>query len=257
MLKKLIIGNWKMNPKDSKTAQADFLAIKKGASSYKNVDVSIAPPFIYIKELSKNKSVNFAISAQNMSAETEGAFTGEISSNMLLGCGVKYVILGHSERRAMGETSEFINKKIKIALKSKITPVLCVGEADREQGMWYLGKIKTQLEECLAGVSKNLVSQIVIAYEPIWALSSTENRRDATPTDYEEMRIYIRRVLNDMFGMKTVEKIKILYGGSVDEKNAQGFLKEGGADGLLVGRASLSPKKFVEIVKIANECFQK
>ena len=114
-------------------------------------------------------------------------------------------------------------------------------------------KIKTQLEECLAGISKNLVSSVVIAYEPIWAISTTENRKDATPVDCEEMRIYIRKVLNDMYGMKVVEKMKIIYGGSVDEKNARGFLVEGTADGLLPGRASLTPKKFLEIIKIANE----
>ena len=253
MNKKLIIGNWKMNPKDSKTALAHFLSIKKGLSVYKNVDVAVAVPFVYMKELSKSASASMSLCAQNISAEIEGAHTGEISGNMLRDCKVTYAIIGHSERRALGETNEFINKKIKMALKAKITPVLCVGESDREHGMWYLGKIKTQLEECLAGISKNLVSSVVIAYEPIWAISTTENRKDATPVDCEEMRIYIRKVLNDMYGMKVVEKMKIIYGGSVDEKNARGFLVEGTADGLLPGRASLTPKKFLEIIKIANE----
>ena len=250
--KKIVIGNWKMNPKSSKIAQTNFLAIKKGVSLFKNVEVAIASPAIYIKELSKAVSVNFSLCAQNISSEQEGAFTGEISASMFADSKVKYVIIGHSERRELGETNEFINKKIKTALKTKLIPVLCVGESDRENGMWYLGKIKTQLEECLVGISKNLVSEVIIAYEPIWALSSTQNRRDATPTDYEEMRIYIKRVLNDMYGASVVEKIRIIYGGSVDEKNAQGFLVEGGADGLLPGRASLTPKKFIEIVAIAN-----
>ena len=251
--KKLIIGNWKMNPKSAVIAKQNFLAIKKGVSTFKNVDVSIASPFVYLKELSKSVGAVFSLSAQNVSTELEGAFTGEVSGSMLADCKVKYVIVGHSERRALGETDEQINKKIKMALKAGIIPVLCVGESDREHGMWYLGKIKTQIEECLAGISKNVVGGVVIAYEPIWALSTTANRRDATPTDYEEMRIYIKKVLNDMFGMKVVEQIKIIYGGSVDEKNAQGFLVEGGADGLLPGRASLTPKKFIEIVKVANE----
>jgi len=257
MNKKLIIGNWKMNPKSSKLALVNFVSVKKGISGYKNVDVAVAAPFVYLKELSKSVSAGIALAAQNLSGEQEGAYTGEISGNMLADCKVKYVIIGHSERRALGESNEFINQKIKMALKAKLIPVLCVGESDREHGMWYLGKIKTQLEECLAGISKNLVSSVVIAYEPIWAISTTENRRDATPTDCEEMRIYIRKVLNDMYGMKVVEKIKIIYGGSVDEKNARGFLVEGGADGLLAGRASLTPKKFLEIIKIANESFVK
>ena len=243
-----------MNPKNAKISKEHFLAIKKGVSVFKKVDTSVAAPYIYLKELSKNTSSALSLSAQNISSDLEGAHTGEVSGTMLSDCKIKYVIIGHSERRALGETDEQINKKVKMAIKAKITPVLCVGESDREHGMWYLGKVKTQIEECLAGISKNLVENVVIAYEPIWAISTTANRRDATPTDCEEMRIYIKKVLNDMFGMKVVEKMKIIYGGSVDEKNAQGFLVEGGADGLLPGRASLTPKKFIEIVKIANEC---
>ena len=252
--KKLIIGNWKMNPKTAKTAKESFSAIKKGVLIFKNVNTVIASPFVYLNELSKISSASLALGAQNISSELEGAFTGEVSGNMLADSKVKYVIIGHSERRALGETNEQINKKIKMALKADVTPVLCVGESDREHGMWYLGKIKTQLEECLAGISKNLVLNVIIAYEPIWAISTTANRRDAVPTDCEEMRIYIKKVLNDMFGMKVVEKTKILYGGSVDDTNAGGFLNEGGADGLLVGKSSLTPKKFIGIVKIANDC---
>ena len=257
MSKKIIIGNWKMNPKNATLAKGNFDAIKKSISSFKNVDVALAAPFVYLKELSKLSSAGLSLAAQNISTVSEGAFTGEISGSMLADCKIKYVLIGHSERRAMGETNEYINKKIKLALKSKITPVLCVGESERETGMWYLGKIKTQIEECLVGISKNLVSNIIIAYEPIWAISTTANRKDATPHDCEEMRIYIRKVLNDMYGISVVDKIKIIYGGSVDEKNAQGFLVEGGADGLLPGRASLTPKKFAAIVKIANDSFVK
>ena len=252
--KKIIIGNWKMNPKTAKLALDNFVAIKKGVAVYKNVDVVIAAPFVYLKDLSKIASKSCALAAQNVSHEVEGAFTGEVSASMLAAVKTSYVIIGHSERRALGETNENINSKIKLALKNGMTPILCVGEADREHGMWYLGKIKTQLEECLVGISKNLMSSIIIAYEPIWALSTTVDRRDATPKDYEEMRIYIRKVLSDMCGVKIVEKIKIIYGGSVNEKNAEAFLVEGGADGLLPGHASLFPKKFIQIVNIANEC---
>jgi triosephosphate isomerase len=117
--------------------------------------------------------------------------------------------------------------------------------------MWYLSTVKTQLEECLAGLSKNTLSKIVIAYEPVWAISSTLDRRDATPEDFEEMHIYIKKVLADLYG-HGASAGRILYGGSVDEKNAAAFLSIG-ADGLLPGKASLSPKKFISIVKIANE----
>ena len=254
--KKIIIGNWKMNPRTSKLALENFNAIKKGVATYKNVDVVIAAPFVYLKDLSKVASKSCALAAQNVSHEIEGAFTGEVSASMLADTKTSYVIIGHSERRALGETNQNINNKIKLALKNGLTPVLCIGESesDRQNGMWYLGKIKTQLEECLVGISKNLMSSIIIAYEPIWALSTTVDRRDATPKDYEEMRIYIRKVLSDMCGVKIVEKIRIIYGGSVNEKNAEAFLVEGGADGLLPGHASLLPKKFIQIVSIANEC---
>lgn len=250
MSKKLIVGNWKMNPRTRAVASANFLAVKKGVTAYKNVTVAIAAPFVYLPELAKLSSAGLSLAAQNLSAEKEGAFTGEVSGGMLAPLKVKYVIIGHSERRALGETNELINKKIKVALAAKITPILCVGERERDHDMWYLSVVKTQLEECLAGLPKNAVSKIVIAYEPVWALSSTENRRDATPEDCMEMRIYIKKVLSDMFG--SAASVPVLYGGSVDEKNTGEFLGAGGADGLLVGKTSLTPKSFINSIKIAN-----
>lgn len=255
MRKKLIVGNWKMNPRTVALARSNFLAIKKGAKECKNVTAAIAAPFVFLPELSKSASAGLALGAQNVSAEKEGAFTGEVSAAMLSGMKVSYVIIGHSERRSLGETNEFINKKIKIALASGLTPIICVGEKERTEAhdMWYLSVVKTQLEECLAGLPKAAVGKIVIAYEPVWALSSTANRRDATPDDCVEMHIYIKKVLSDMFGAGAGMNATILYGGSVDEKNALGFLTAGHADGLLPGRASLTPKTFISILKIANE----
>ena len=253
MKKKLIVGNWKMNPRGVVLARTNFLAIKKGIAGCKNVTAAIAAPFVYLPELKKTASGGLSLGAQNVSAEKEGAFTGEISAGMLAELKVKYVIVGHSERRALGETNEFINRKIKAVLAEKMTPILCVGEKERDDHMWYLGVVKTQLEECLAGIAKNAINRIVIAYEPIWAISSTALRRDATPEDCVEMRIYIRKVLSDMFGGTVGSAVSVLYGGSVDEKNAGGFLTEGHADGLLPGKASLTPKTFISILKIANE----
>ncbi len=248
--KKLIIGNWKMNPKTLALARAGFSAIKKGVVKYKNTTVGIAAPYVYLPELAKSASSALFISAQTISSEKEGAHTGEVSVDMLMSMKVRWSIVGHSERRALGETNEFINKKIKSALRTKMTPVLCVGELERDAGMWYLGFVKTQLEECLAGIPKNAIKNVVIAYEPVWAISSTENHRDAQPADFQEMSIYIRKVLSDMYGSPVT--VSVLYGGSVDEKNAGAFLSEGGADGLLVGRSSLTPKKFLSIISIAN-----
>ena len=251
--KKLIIGNWKMNPSSLAQARTHFTTIKKSITGNKNVSVALAAPFVYLPELAKLTSTGLALAAQNVSAEKEGPFTGEVSVTMLAPLKVSYVILGHSERRTLGETNTLINRKLKAVLGKKMIPVLCIGETERDSGMWYLGVIKTQIEECLAGVPKTSVANIVIAYEPVWALSSTVNRRDATPEDCCEMRIYVRKVLTDMFGAPIADKVRIIYGGSVDDKNARAFLTLGEADGLLPGKASLKSAVFTKIVKIANE----
>jgi triosephosphate isomerase len=188
---------------------------------------------------------------RNEFAGDTGAFTGEISTEMLDSFGVKYTILGHSERRSMGESNNDINRKIKSALTSGVIPVLCVGENTRDQDHGYFNFVKNQLEECLAGVSKNLISKIIVAYEPVWAISTTIDRKDATANDSLEMSIFIKKVLSDKFGGE-VSKTKILYGGSVSTKDAAEFLENGGVDGLLVGRASLDAKKFTEIIKICE-----
>ena len=242
-----------MNPGTLAEAKKHFAAIKKEVIKCKNVDTGIALPFVYIPELSKMTSVAFGVAAQNVSAEKEGAFTGEVSAGMLKSFKTRYVIVGHSERRNLGETNTFIAKKIQTVVAAGMTPVLCVGETERDHDMWYLSTVKTQIEECFAGLAKAAVSKVVIAYEPVWALSTTANRRDATPEDCLEMHIYIRKVLSDMFGASIADKVRILYGGSVDEKNAGLFLSVGRADGLLPGRASLTPKKFIKIVQIANQ----
>ena len=252
MQKKLIIGNWKMNPKTAREAKAHFLSIKKAALGFKNVDAAIAAPFVYLPELGKLSGAALALGAQNVSSEKEGAHTGEVSAGMLAPLKTKYVIVGHSERRALGESNAFIAKKVSAVLAAKMTPVLCVGESERDTGMFYLSTVKTQLEECIAGIAKNAVSRVVVAYEPVWAISTTPGHRDATPEDALEMRIYIQKVLADMFGHANADKVRVLYGGSVDEKNALGFLIAGRADGLLPGRASLSPKSFSAILKLAN-----
>ena len=251
--KKIVIANWKMNPVTSLQAKSFFTNIKKTSGAFKNVTSVVAAPFVYLPELSKLTSASLSLGAQNVSPEKEGAFTGEISVGMLSASKVKYVIVGHSERRAMGETNEFISRKIKSVLVKKMTPVLCVGELNRDHGMWYLGAIKTQIEECLAGIPKNSVSNIVIAYEPVWAISSTADHKDATPEDCREMYIYIQKVLSDMFGPAVASKTSIIYGGSVSEKIAQAFVTVGQAEGLLVGHASLNPKSFIKILKIVNE----
>ena len=242
-----------MNPNSPKDAFARFSGSKIEAAKYKNVQTVIAAPFVYLPELSKITNATLALGAQNISAEKEGPFTGEVSGKMLAAYKVSYCIIGHSERRTLGETNGLINKKIKLALAEKITPVVCVGETERDHGMWYLGVVKTQIEECFIGIPKASLARIIIAYEPVWALSSTKDRRDATPEDCAEMIIYIKKVLADMFDAKSAETIRVLYGGSVSGDNTAEFLEAGKADGLLPGKASLTPKTFSAILKAASE----
>lgn len=250
MSKKLVIANWKMNPQSLKDAEKLFKDIVKRTPILKKTEVIICPPFIYLENL-KKISRRFFLGAQNIFWEEKGAFTGEISAPMLDFIGVKYVILGHSERRALGENNNEINKKIKMALSCGLIPVICIGEKERDENHEYFNVIKTQIVECLSGIPKNLISKIIIAYEPIWSISSTINRKDETPEDFLEMSIFIRKVLTDKFGIK-IEMPRIIYGGSVTDKNAGDFIKHNGVDGVLVGNASLYPEKFSEIIKICE-----
>jgi len=258
MSKKIIIGNWKMNPSSLKQAEDLFKATLKTISYKSKVSVVICPPYIYLESFShllkaKSYKLKASLGAQNVSWQEKGAFTGEISMEMLKDIGVKYVIVGHSERRAMGENNLDINKKIKMALSFGIIPVLCVGELERDENHEYLSFVKEQIQICLSGIIKNSISKIIIAYEPVWAIGKVA-KRQASPEEFREMRIFIKKVLSDKFGAKTVEKVKIIYGGSVHKENVIEFLKEN-ADGFLVGRDSLDAKKFSEIIKIAENVF--
>jgi triosephosphate isomerase len=250
MSKKIIIGNWKMNPLTLKEAEKLFNDVAKNVSSVKKTEIVICPPFLYLNKL-KKISRKISLGGQDAFWGEVGAFTGEISAEMLYNIGSRYVILGHSERRAMGESNSDVNKKIKFSLAAGLRPVLCVGESARDENHGYFNLVKMQLEECLAGISKNSISKVIIAYEPIWAISSTPGRQDARPDDSREMAIFIRKILSDKFGSEATQ-MRIIYGGSVNEKDAEDFLKNGGVDGLLSGRASLDAKKFAEIINIAE-----
>lgn len=251
MSKKIIIGNWKMNPASLKDAEKLFSSVAKAVSYVKKTEIVACPPFLYLEKLSKIRTKKIKLGAQNVFYEEKGAYTGEISPAMLENAGVKYVILGHSERRALGETNALINKKIKASLSAGLVPILCVGEDTRDESHAYFNIVKTQLEECLDGIKKVLIAKVIIAYEPVWAISSTPNRKDATPADSLEMVIFIRKILSDKFG-PDAGRIRIIYGGSVNEKDAADFLKNGEVDGLLAGKASLDAKKFTTIINICE-----
>lgn len=248
---KIIIANWKMNPQTKKDAEKLFKETSLMLKKVKRTDVVVCVPFpfLYIKEKSKNTKIK--LGSQDMFFEKEGSYTGEISPLMLKNFSADYVIIGHSERRKLGETNENINKKIIAALKTKITPIFCIGEKDRDNNGFYLSFIKQQISEGLSGLTKAQIKNIIIAYEPVWAIGSGATR-EATPSEFNEIRIFIKKVLSDLFDIKTANELKIIYGGSVNPLNALSFLKEGDAYGLLVGRDSLSVKKFGSIINLAE-----
>lgn len=251
-MKKLIVANWKMYPASLKDAKEKFSRIKKTASALRNVQTVVCPPFIFAGDLKKLVSGHRCVlGAQNSWIENEGAYTGEVSPAMLASVGLAYVILGHSERRALDEGDQLINKKVLAAVKAGLTVVLCVGEHERDPYGEYLKFIATQLKADLKGIQKKELSQIVVAYEPIWAIGKNALRA-ATVEDALEVSISIKKTLADLYSA-TATDIRVLYGGSVDAKNAAGFLSGSGVSGLLVGRASLDASVFSEILKHAEK----
>lgn len=252
-MKKLIIGNWKMFPNSALEAKKLFCVIKKTADKKKNIQTVICPPSLFIKDLaSQATGSRCVVGAQNLFWEKEGPFTGEISAEMLKSIKVKYVIVGHSERRLMGETSEDIAKKVVASLRAGLNTVLCIGELERDSSGNFTKFLREEIQVALKFLNRPVFTRLIIAYEPIWAIGK-KGGRAAEPEDVLEVSIFIRKVIADMFDKKTAMSVPILYGGSVDHKNTQVFFEKGEIQGLLVGRASLDPKKFEKIISIAED----
>jgi triosephosphate isomerase len=248
--KRLIVGNWKMNPESPESARAIFLAVRRAAEKIKRTEVLICPPAIYFTGLAKLATPKVKLGTQNIFWESAGPFTGEMSAAMVQAAGGKYTLIGHSERRAMGETPEMINKKVIAATSSNLGTILCIGEKERDAQGNYLSFIKDQLATALAGVQKKFVSNLVIAYEPVWAIGKTEAMKGA---DMHEMLLYIRKVLTELLGQEYAKTIPVLYGGSVTPLNAEDIIGNGHVDGMLVGRQSLEPLQFKEILTIVDK----
>jgi len=246
-MKRLIIANWKMNPSNPAEAKAFFNSITEKVKNIKNVKIIVCPPFAYLLNF-KSKILNLKLGAQNCFWEQKGAFTGEVSPIMLKNLGCQYVILGHSERRALGETDEIINKKIKAALETGLLPIFCVGDKSKKFKKKFK-EIQIQLEKGLSGIKKPHLKKIIIAYEPVWAISATPGARAASVEETTRGKIYIKEVLNKLFGDFFSSKIKILYGGSVNSQNCRDYIKEAKFQGLLVGGASLKTQEFIKIIK--------
>lgn len=245
MRKKIVAGNWKMN-KTPKEAM-ELVAMLKDKVDTDKVDVVFCVPAINILPVTEAlKGTNIAVGAQNVYFEESGAYTGEISPAMLEEAGVKYVVVGHSERREyFAETDETVNKKVKKILEHNMTPIMCCGETleQRELGI-EIEFIRTQVKCGLAGLSAEEAQKVVIAYEPIWAIGTGKT---ATSQQAEEICAAIRQVIKELYGDKTAEVIRIQYGGSVNGKNAAELFAMENIDGGLVGGASLK-EEFAQIV---------
>jgi len=250
-MSKIVVANWKMNPQSPKEAEVLFGGILKEVKKIKNTKIIICPPFPFLFISKKLKNKNITLGAQNVSKEKEGSFTGEISPKMLVSFGVSHVIVGHGERRRDGETNNIVNEKILNVLKSGLSPILCVGESNRDRDGFYLSFVGDQIRESLAGVTRSQVKSIIIAYEPIWAIGK-DATREATKEEFMEMKIFIKKIISDIYDSKVAHDLIILYGGSVNKDNAKSFIVEGEADGLLVGRDSINPKKFGAILSALN-----
>ena len=249
--KTVIAGNWKMNKTPSETKEF-MTQLKAIMPKGRWCDVALCVPAVDIPAAVRAvRETRIGIGAENCNANASGAYTGEIATNMLVDAGCKYVIIGHSERRAMGETDADVNAKVQAALDAGLTPIMCCGETleQRESGItteWITMQIKAGLQN----VGEDKIRKMIIAYEPIWAIGTGKT---ATPEQAEEVCENIRAVIRKLYGAKIARAISILYGGSMNEKNAYDLLAQPDIDGGLIGGASLKPEQFVEIVNAANQ----
>ncbi len=248
--KAVIAGNWKMNKTPAETKP--FIEELKPLVADADCDVVICVPFVDLQAaLEATEGSNIKVGAENCYWEKSGAFTGEVSADMLASMGVPYVVIGHSERRAyFGETDETVNKRVRGAIDSGLTVILCVGEVleQREQGITE-EIVGMQTKVALGGVSKEELDKVIIAYEPVWAIGTGKT---ATPDQAQEVNHYIRTVIADLYDEEAAQAITIQYGGSMNDKNADELVSKEDVDGGLIGGASLVAEKFSAIVKAAS-----
>ncbi|KUG25791.1 triosephosphate isomerase [hydrocarbon metagenome] len=248
MRRKVVAGNWKMNMNLSGTIEL-ISAIKKELSkSESKTEVIVCPPFTSLETaVTLVKGSSIKAGAQNMHYENDGAFTGEISADMLKSVGCEYVILGHSERRTLfGESDEMINKKVKKALSSGLKPIFCVGETLEEREKGLTEKIvENQVKNGLSGIEESDLSDLIIAYEPVWAIGTGKT---ASPEQAQEVHKFIRNLISKLYSNNFADNLTIQYGGSVKPDNAEELFSQPDIDGGLIGGASLQADSFVTIV---------
>ncbi|MDO8521751.1 MAG: triose-phosphate isomerase [bacterium] len=245
-MKSIVVANWKMNPPTFREAKKLFDATKKAAERCRDISLIIAPPAIYLHELSANykgKRISFAV--QNAHSEESGAQTGEISIAQARDAGAGYVLVGHSERRAVGETNDDTRKKVAAALSLKMTPVLCIGETSRSSSGEHFSIIAEQLLAGIRDVPPAKISKVIIAYEPVWAIGGETTM---SPRDMHTMAIFIRKTVVGVYG-DVGHKVTILYGASVGEQNATAMMRDGDVRGFIVGHVSTNAERFTALLQ--------
>jgi triosephosphate isomerase len=252
MRKPFVAGNWKMNTtKESSSALADGIANQSREAAGHDVDVAVFPPFVYLQNVvSTLSNSSIAVGAQDIYFEHKGAFTGEISPEMIKDVGCSYALCGHSERRhVIGETDELICKKVHAAISNGILPILCVGELIEERKADKTEEVvERQIRKGFEGLSAEKASAVTVAYEPVWAIGTGLT---ATPDQAQQVHAFIRKILAEMYDRQFADEIRIQYGGSVKADNAKELLGQQDVDGALVGGASLNVDDFVAIINAA------
>jgi triosephosphate isomerase len=247
-VKKIIIGNWKMYVEKPEEAKQFLAVLKRKIKNISGTEAWIAPPFPMLPTLAaaaKNSPIK--IGAQAVSPFDEPMHTGDVSAKMVKAAGASFAIVGHSERRAIGETNEMVRAEMQHALAAGLTAVLCIGEKERDPHGAHFNFVVEQLNSALIGIDKKYFSRIVVAYEPVWAIG--KHAADAMqPAQLEEMVIFIRKTLADALERSLAQKIPILYGGSVEAENVKSLLRETGINGFLVGHASAGVDSFSSII---------
>ncbi len=214
----------------------------------KTLTTIVCPPAIFLPTAIKGAKVPLLIGAQGVAASDAVAQTGLMSAAMLKDTKAQYVIIGHSEMRARGDSNATVKEQLTRLCEKKLLPIVCIGEKSRDAQGWYLSEVKEQLETIFTGLTPLQAKKVIIAYEPVWAIGAKAERA-ATPAECREMTIFIKKFLTDLYDEKTAKAVVIVYGGSADEFNAKSFIEEGGAQGFLVGRVSLDAKRFGLLAK--------
>lgn len=247
-MKSLIVANWKMNPGTGKEAKRLFEETKRMSVLLK-VPVIVAPPSIFLRDIGAMRRGKVGLAAQNVHFDQTGSYTGEVSAFQAKDAKAQYALVGHAERRAIGESDADVQKKVSALLALEMVPIICVGEHVRDEDGSHFMTVREQLLTALRDVPPQKITKVIIAYEPVWAIGAAEAMR---PHDMHEMSIYIRKALVEKYG-EAGHKPMILYGGAVDGTNVAPMLEHGGVQGFLVGRASVDAKRLAELMRAVNE----